>query len=164
MPITIEKILATARFEASRTDSGTGISENLKAAFTSAADLSAIVTKLFYRPISLAAGASITLDLTALTGGKGDTSFAKVFALHGWNSEPANSSKPNLVLGAEGSINEWWDPIGEASGAKLTIAPSTGRLIYTTETAGYPVATRKLLKITNPGGVSAAGSLWIAGA
>jgi hypothetical protein len=164
LPTTIERVLATPRFEASRLDSNTGVSESLRAAFTSAADLTALATKIFYRPISLAGGASLVLDLTALTGGKGDTSFAKVFALHAWNSEAANASKPSLVLGAEGSINEWWDPIGEAAGAKLTIPPSCGRLIYTQETAGYVVGPRKLLKIANPGGVLAAGSFWIVGA
>jgi hypothetical protein len=112
--------------------------------------------------LALSISTPVTLDLTALTGGEGDAAFTKVVLLDIRNLEAAGSGK-TLTIGAEGSAGEWYDPIGTAAGAKLTVPPATGRQLYTLESAGYAVGTRKLLKL-DPGANAVSVLVTIAGA
>lgn len=98
-----------------------------------------------------AAGAStpVSLDLTALVGGQGDTAFTLIRAIDIRSLEAAGSGRI-LTVGASGGSTEFYDPIGDAAGAKLVIPPGTGRQLYTLETGGWAVGTRKILKL-DPG-------------
>lgn len=117
-------------------------------------------TKLWTRAISLSASTPVNLDLTALTSGQGDTAFADVTMLALINTEGATSGR-TLTIGAEGSANEWYDPLG-ASGSKLIVPAGSTRLLYLPTAAGWTVATRKLLKL-DPGANPCAVVVVIAG-
>jgi hypothetical protein len=117
-------------------------------------------TKLWCASISLVASTPVTLDLTALTGGKGDTAFSDVTLLDVVNTEAASSARV-VQIGNEGSANEWYAPLG-AAGSILEIPPATSRPLYRADTPGWTVSTRKLLKI-NPGSTPATIVVLIAG-
>lgn len=105
-------------------------------------------TKSWTAVIPLAASTPVNLNLSALAGGKGDTAFTAYKFVDVRNNEAVGSGR-NLIIGAEGSANEAYEPFG-AAGSKLTIPPGTARQLYTRETAGWTVSTHALLKL-DPG-------------
>lgn len=105
-------------------------------------------TRSWTAVIPLAASTPVNLNLSALTGGKGDTAFTAYKFVDIRNNEAVGSGR-DLTVGAEGSANEAYEPFG-ATGGKLTIQPGTARQFYTRETAGWTVGTHTLIKL-NPG-------------
>src|SRR5262245_4927279 len=76
-------------------------SGNTAAEFTSGTG-GAQVSKMFTSQISLTASTPVTLDLTALTGGVGDTAFTKTKIVAVYNNEAIGSGKA-VTIGAAAS-------------------------------------------------------------
>lgn len=94
------------------------------------------VNAMYVNQISLVTSTPQTLDLTALTGGQGDTSFSKLKCIAIYNNETAGTNKP-VILG--NGTNPFVGPFGAGSHT-LAIPAGCGFIIYTKETAGWAVA------------------------
>lgn len=124
-------------------------------------DLTIPASKAWAAVLNLAASTPITLDLTALTGGAGDTAFTSVALIDVRSLETPGSGR-TLRIGGAGGATEWYDPLG-ASGDKITLDPGTFLNKITLETAGWSVGARKLLKL-DPGANAHALSIVLVGA
>lgn len=118
--------------------------------------------KMWVRQITLTASTSTDLDLTALTGGQGDTSFAKVKILGIYNNEAVTSGATKTVT--VGNVtNGWVGPFGAATHT-MTVASGCALLNFNKETAGWAVVggTGDLLRLT-PGAANTSVTVVIAG-
>lgn len=126
--------------------------------FTSGTGISQ-VNKLWVRTVSLSASTPVTLDLTALTGGVGDTSFAAIKSITFINHETAGGGK-DVTVGAAAST-PFTGPLG---GTTPTIDVQAGTSLpwVNPEAAGWACGTNKNLKL-DPGANAITLSLVIAG-
>lgn len=123
-----------------------------------------LATKAAAAAIALAASTPLDIDLTALSASLfvGDLSLAKVLLLDVRSLEAPGSGRL-LTLGGSGGSTEWYAPFGQATGKTLDVPPGTVRQVFTLETAGYAVGTRKILRL-DPGGSPHSLQLFLVGA
>ncbi|MFO0960867.1 MAG: hypothetical protein U0800_26085 [Isosphaeraceae bacterium] len=108
-------------------------------------------SKLWAGTIPLAASTPQTLDLSALAGGRGDTSFSDVtliaiVSLEDPAAHPARACAVGDPAMGSASLD---DPIG-ASGSVIAVPSGTTRLLYLATATGWAVGTRRRLKL-DPG-------------
>ncbi|QDV34027.1 hypothetical protein [Tautonia plasticadhaerens] len=116
-------------------------------------------TKLWTRVISLASSTPETLDLTALTGGKGDTSFSAVKLVDVRNNEAADSGE---VLAVGGAASTPFLGFLGAADDTLKVDPGCARTLYTRASAGWSTAGANNLKL-DPGANAISVTVTIAG-
>lgn len=107
-----------------------------------------IASKLYLGNYALSASTPLSIDLAALSGGKGDTSFSDVVAIDVVSTEDPASGRL-LTVGNEGSSAEWFGPFG-AAGRSTAMEPGTSLLRYRLTSPGWSVGARHLLKV-DPG-------------
>lgn len=140
-----------------------GISSTIRVSPTNAAGTSfgasttPAATKLWTGTVSLTA-APATLDLTALTGGEGDTSFAKVFAFSIQNN--ATTAGSDVTFGGA-AADEF--VFGQSAAATLDVAPGQTFALATTAAAGWTTTGATDLKL-DPGAATLTATVTIIGA
>lgn len=125
-----------------------------------ASDVTITATKASKVTLALVASTPQSLDATSLgavTGLKGDTSFADLKVIDVTNNEAVGSGRNLKVFGA--GANGLTGPVN-ANTDVVVIAPGCRRQFYTRESAGWTVdSTHKLIKLdpgTNPVSVTLA--------
>lgn len=118
------------------------------------------VNAMHVNQVSLVASTPQSPDLTALTGGQGDTSFSKIKVFALFNNEAAGTGK-SVIIG--NGTNPFVGPFG-AGTHTLTVPAGCGVVIYTKENAGWPVTggTGDILKL-DPGANNVSVTLVLAG-
>jgi hypothetical protein len=160
--------LELTRVDALTTGASSTLSVLLPAATSGIATISAAPVTLtctvaWNRTWTLAISTPESLNLQSLSSsGVGDTNFTtagcKIIDVR--NNEAIGSGK-NLIVGGEGSANEFTSPIGTA-GDKVTIYPQCAHQFYTRETAGWTVGTPRLFRL-DPGANAVSVTVTIAG-
>lgn len=114
-------------------------------AFTNGTGGSA-VEKMYVNQISLSSSTPQTLDLTALTGGAGDTSFAKVKIIGIYNNETRGTGK-KVTVGAAASDSFQF---GLSAAGTIDVPAGHALTLANSETAGWTTTSATDLKL-DPG-------------